>query len=324
MARTVIALYDEISDAHEAVRDLLAHDFDRENISLMVSNVQGRYNPYLAEVDHGPDRVSSETVEGAEVGAGIGAVIGGLGGLLVGLGALAVPGIGPVLAAGPLALAFSTLTGVGVGAVAGGVTGGAWGALVDMGVPKKEAGYYFEGVRRGGTLVTVLTSDETADQARDVLNAHNPVDLDERVASWLGRGWTGYEPGGKPYTPDELERERAYYGTLLKTEAGAGYGEGYGSGNRVSGSVGNEDYEPLFHQHYETMYGNSGIPYEYYHPAYRFGYELAENDRFADKSWEEVEPEARREWEERNDNIGWDEAKNPVHYAWNEVKDRIG
>jgi hypothetical protein len=328
MARTVIALYDEISDAHEAVRDLQAHGFDRENISLVVSNIQGRYNPYLAEVDNGPDQVSSETIKGAEVGAEIGAIIGGLGGLLVGLGALTVPGIGPVLAAGPLALAFSTLTGVGAGAVVGGVTGGAVGALVDMGVPEQEAGYYYEGVRRGGTLVTVLTSDETAEQARDILNMHNPVDLNERVASWIGRGWNGYEPGGKPYTSDELERERAYYGTLLKTQTGTGYNAGYGAGNSVPDGVGDEenreDYEALFHHNYESLYRNNDVPYEYYHPAYRFGYELAENNRFEDKSWEEVEPEARREWEERNENISWEVAKDPIRYAWNEVKDRIG
>jgi hypothetical protein len=150
--RTVVALYDNFSSANAAVRELVDRGFNREDISLMASDVENRYSPYLENRS-----ITPATADATGAGAGIGAIIGGLGGLLVGLGALAIPGIGPVIAAGPLATALSGLIGAGVGAVAGGVTGGLIGALVDLGVPEQQAGYYAEGVRRGGTLVVVQT-----------------------------------------------------------------------------------------------------------------------------------------------------------------------
>jgi stress response protein YsnF len=137
-------------------------------------------------------------------GAGVGAAVGGLGGLLVGLAALAIPGVGPVLAAGPLAAA---LAGAGIGAVAGGLIG----ALTDAGVPEEQAGLYAEGVRRGGTLVTVSAADGEADRIVDILERHNPVDIDRRAASWRESGWTGYEAGAEPYTADVIESERERY-----------------------------------------------------------------------------------------------------------------
>ncbi len=123
--------------------------------------------------------------------------LGALGGLLVGLGALTIPGIGPVIAAGPLAVALSTLTGVGVGAVAGGVTGGLLGALIGLGIPEQEAHYYAEGVRRGGVLVTVQADEYNADQITDILNHHDPIDIHSRAQKWREQGWTGFNPNEK-------------------------------------------------------------------------------------------------------------------------------
>ena len=80
-------------------------------------------------------------------------------GLLVGIGALAVPGIGPVLAFGPLAAAIgATAAGAGLGAAAGGIIG----ALVGLGIPEEDANFYAEGVKRGGVLVTVRADDARA------------------------------------------------------------------------------------------------------------------------------------------------------------------
>jgi hypothetical protein len=119
-----------------------------------------------------------ETLNGH--GAGIGAVVGGLGGLLVGLGALAIPGIGPVLAAGPLAAALGALAGAGIGAAAGGLIG----AMVDMGIPEDQAELYSEGVRRGATLVIVRASDERAEDAVRIMNQFNPIDINRRSEEW--------------------------------------------------------------------------------------------------------------------------------------------
>jgi uncharacterized protein (TIGR02271 family) len=118
-------------------------------------------------------------------GAGAGAALGGAAGLLVGLAALPIPGIGPIIAAGPIAAA---LAGAGVGAVAG----GGIGALTNMGIPEHEAHTLAEGIRRGGTLVTVSADDDDmADKAVEIMRDHGAIDIDERSRQWRTSGWTG-------------------------------------------------------------------------------------------------------------------------------------
>jgi uncharacterized membrane protein len=199
MTTTLSALYDNATDAQNAVRDLVNNGFSRENISVVASNAAGEYAEYEGEVT--PE---GETLDGAATGA----VLGGMAGLVVGLAALAIPGIGPVLAAGPLA---SALVAAGVGAGVGAAAGGLIGALVDMGVDEEQATYYAEGVRRGGTLVTVQADDHRVDEAIDILDSYEPVDLEERVSQWEEYGWEGYDPNADPYTVDEIERERERY-----------------------------------------------------------------------------------------------------------------
>lgn len=111
-------------------------------------------------------------------GAGLGAAFGGLVGLLAGLGALVIPGIGPIVAAGPLA---STLAGATVGAA----TGGLVGALSEIGVPEEEARHYAEAVRRGGTVIAVRAVDEhMVDRARVIMDRHGALNLRQRVVRW--------------------------------------------------------------------------------------------------------------------------------------------
>jgi uncharacterized membrane protein len=199
MTTTLSALYDNATDAQNAVRDLVNNGFARENISVVASDAAGEYARY-----EGEDIPEGETLDGAATGA----VLGGMAGLVVGLAALAIPGVGPVLAAGPIA---GALMAAGVGAGVGAIAGGLIGALVDMGVDEEQATYYAEGVRRGGTLVTVQTEDHRVDEAMDILDSYDPVDLEERVSQWQEYGWQGYDPEAEPYTVDEVERERARY-----------------------------------------------------------------------------------------------------------------
>jgi len=201
MAKTIVGLFDTLTEAQGAVQELINKGFPRDNISIAANNTAGEYAQSTA---------SSEEWSGTATGAAAGATIGGIGGLLVGLGALAIPGIGPVVAAGPL---IAALTGAGIGAVAGGLIG----ALTDVGVPEEEAGYYAEGVRRGGTLVTVNADDSRVDQAIDILEDHNAVDVEQRASSWKQSGWTGYSSTAKPYTADEIMRERERYRTTTPT-----------------------------------------------------------------------------------------------------------
>jgi uncharacterized membrane protein len=199
---TITALYDYREDAQRALRELVDMGIAREDVSLVALDAAGEYSRY-----HGRDLpVESDTAEGAATGA----VIGGLGGLVVGLAALAIPGIGPVLAAGPIA---SALIAGGVSAGVGAVAGGLVGALVDLGLSEEEAGYYAEGVRRGGTLLTVTTTENMTNRVMDVMDRHNAVDIEERATAWRETGWAGYDPNARPYDVDEIERERARYGT---------------------------------------------------------------------------------------------------------------
>lgn len=118
------------------------------------------------------DDTGSNVAGGAATGAVTGGILGGLAGLLVGIGALAIPGIGPVVAGGALASAFglgggTAVAGAGIGAGVGGVIG----ALTGLGFSKDEAEYYDRGVRRGDTLVTVHDEEGRADTIFDETGA---------------------------------------------------------------------------------------------------------------------------------------------------------
>ena len=187
--RTLSKIYDTYGQARQAVADLNAAGVPDKNISLVANkHVSAEYD----DVDEH---------EGAATGAGIGAAVGGAGGLLAGLGIMAIPGIGPVVAVGWLA---STL----VGAIAGAATGGIVGALVDAGVSKDDAEVYSEAIRRGGTLVTVQADDDQVPAVEAILNRHQPIDPGIRRDEYRRAGWKGYDPSAQPYDLSEAERER--------------------------------------------------------------------------------------------------------------------
>lgn len=251
--------------------------------------------------------------EGVATGAGVGAAIGGLGGLLVGIGALAIPGIGPVLAAGPIA---SALIGMGVGAV----TGGLIGALVDAGVPEEQASLYAEGIRRGGTLVKVTTSEDRSNDATRIMDRFNPVDIDQRATSWRSEEWSRFDPNATPYTQSEFERERSRYSTDLGREVGQERSRIHTYGTeRAMGGTAYDEYDPLFRTHYQTTYGSTGRSYEEYGPAYLYGYELARNPQYRNRTWDQVETDARRSWESEHDDTLWEDIKDAVREAWMRV-----
>lgn len=343
MAKTVVALYDDFNSANDAVKELVNNGFSRSNISIMANDASGQYSRELNSNVPAAAPASGAS-EGAGVGAGVGALVGGLGGLLIGLGALTIPGIGPVLAAGPLAAALTGLAGAGVGAVAGGVAGGLIGALVDMGVPEDTAGAYVEGIRRGGNLVTVKTDDQMAAKAVEILNRHQPVDVNDRVAQWRQAGWTGFEHGApldttapsgvdraepRPFeqSPTDIPQGHLHaedMRTNVETGIGLGTAGVAAEEMRDAGfSRGGSDFSAFdsdFRHHFETTFSDTGYSYDQFVPAYRYGYDLANDGRFQNAPWIQVEPEARRYWDERNPGT-WDRFKDAVHHAWEEIKD---
>ena len=123
--------------------------------------------------------------------------------MLAGLGLLAIPGLGPVVAAGWLAATA-------VGAAAGAATGGVVGALTEAGLSKEEAPLYAEGVRRGGTLVSARVPDGDRARLEGILN-QSAVNIRDRSAAWQKSGWKTFDPASKPYSADEVRKERELY-----------------------------------------------------------------------------------------------------------------
>jgi hypothetical protein len=247
MAKTVVGLMDDRDEAESVVRKLVDEGFARSDISIMASNAGGSYSTsetarssatsYSSSDSgtYGENRHSDsrDVGSGALTGAGTGAVLGGIAGLVVGMAGLAIPGIGPVIAAGPLAAA---LAGAGAGAVAGGLIG----ALVNIGVPEDEANYYAEGMRRGGVLVTVNARDEDkADHAADIMRDHGAVDIEERASQWKQTGWSRFDETAAPYAGDTSIRSR---GSIFADNdigsgrrSGSGSASAYGSANDIQG-----------------------------------------------------------------------------------------
>lgn len=208
---TISRLYDDYSTASRVVSELETAGVPRGDISIVASNADNWYTGEGAtttttttrgRVDRDRDGVD-DRAEGAAAGAGVGAVIGGTAGLLAGLGLLAIPGIGPVVAAG-------WLVSTAVGALAGGTAGGILGALTQAGVSDEDAHVYAEGIRRGGTLVSVRVPDSDGARVESILD-RSAVDISERSAAWRRSGWSRFDENAKPYTPDEIQRERAQY-----------------------------------------------------------------------------------------------------------------
>jgi hypothetical protein len=343
MAKTVVGLFESHTAAQRAVQDLANSGFSRNEISLLANDARGEYANYR-EVGG-----ASSTGEGAAAGA-VGGVLGGVLGLLVGVGALAIPGIGPVLAAGPLAAALgtagaSTLVGAGVGAAAGGVVG----ALVGAGIPEEDANFYAEGVRRGGTLVMVKTSDDMAQNAYTIMQRAGAVDVDKRSSEYRVGGWSRFDETAEPYdgatSIDDKWQRSSKAGTAGGAAAGAVAGAAMGAaGGPVGAAVGGvagaaagagvgaagdvagetiessfDTYDTDFRSHYNTYSANRGYTYDQYQPVYQYGYTLATNPAYRDRDWDSIEADARTRWEERNPGT-WEEFKESVRYAWDKVR----
>ena len=163
---TISRLYKDHDTGARVVAELERSGIPHSDISIIANNDTGWFDQNRSSrIDRDADGVD-DRAEGAATGAGIGATLGGLGGLLAGLGIMAIPGIGPVVAAGWLASTAAL-------ALAGGATGGLIGALTQSGVGEDEARTYAEGVRRGGTLVTVRADESRRAAVESIMQRFN-------------------------------------------------------------------------------------------------------------------------------------------------------
>ena len=138
--RQVVGTYDTDTEAIAAIENLKRQGFTADEISVISRSSD--------QVEHVVEETDTHAGEGAATGAATGGLIGGLGGILTGLGALAIPGVGPIIAAGPIVAGIT-------GAAAGAVVGGLAGALIGMGIPDEEAHQYNEQFEHGKILVLV-------------------------------------------------------------------------------------------------------------------------------------------------------------------------
>lgn len=187
--RTVVGVFDGPSHAEMALNELKSAGFSPNQVSVVARD--NRETRDMVET-------TGMGAEGAGTGAFLGGITGGVLGWLVGIGALAIPGIGPIVAAGALA---TTLGGAALGAV----TGGLIGALVDLGIPEEEAAGYETHVKQGSILLTVnANSDQQARTAHEIFNRHGGADVRAYGVSGMGTDTTR---AGRSHDDDTLGDE---------------------------------------------------------------------------------------------------------------------
>jgi uncharacterized protein (TIGR02271 family) len=184
--KTVIGLFGSLPEAQGVAKELIRSGFRRDCISAVVIDPEGQ----------DATNIISDKPENRTTGTAEGAAVAGLGGLLTGSRVVVAPGIGPVLAAGPLTAALTR-----------DAIGGLIGALTNAGVSEEKSHHYAEGVRRGAVLVTVNAADELIEHAAGIMQRSGVLDVDKLAAQWRQSGWTGYNPKGEPYPRNELSRQ---------------------------------------------------------------------------------------------------------------------
>jgi hypothetical protein len=163
MKKAVIAIVETDAQAQSIVNELGGAGFRSSDISVLFPDKDGTQ---AFAHEH-----NTKAPEGAVAGAGAGGVVGGTVGILAGIGALAIPGLGPFIAAGPLLAALS-------GAAAGAAVGGLTGALVGMGIPEYEAKLYEGKLRNGNLLVSVHTDNSDQQKlAQDIFKRNGAKDV---------------------------------------------------------------------------------------------------------------------------------------------------
>ena len=184
MTQTLTRLYDSYDTALRAALTLKEAGFTERDVSLVSSRAasQSGADEVVPPADH------------AGTGAAVGGIVGAATGLMAGTGMLAIPGIGPVVAAGWLASTFAMGA---AGVAAGGLAGGLLGALADTGT-EEEIQVYAESIRRGDTLVTVRAPDDRALEAARILTSFPFVDVASREAEYRSGGWQGFDEASQP------------------------------------------------------------------------------------------------------------------------------
>jgi len=185
MSKAVFCLVRDYAKASDIVTNLQSAGFSNNDISVLMPDKEG-----TRDFAH---EHSTKAPEGAATGAGAGGVVGGALGWLAGIGSLAIPGVGPFIAAGPI---MAALSGAAVGAAVGGITG----ALVGLGIPEFEAKRYEGKIKGGNVLISVHSENsEETKRAKDIFERAGAEDISTSgEASVPGSSKTSKTPTGQP------------------------------------------------------------------------------------------------------------------------------
>ncbi len=190
--KTVIALFDTFEAAQSAVVDVIKAGAARNRIGMLANRSEGNQPGLLSNPAYAREQLEADSdtqsgiVTGAEVGIGIGCILGFL------ASSVAVPGIGLLLAGG-------TLISVAGGAAVFGCIGAAIGKMTDHNVSDRDAKLYEEGLKRGGTLVTVHVDAGESDTMEKIFKRHGAVDIEDRAPDWMAAGWFTFDPGNNAF-----------------------------------------------------------------------------------------------------------------------------
>jgi hypothetical protein len=278
-----------------AVDRLMAEGFRKEDISVLLPEQSG-----TKDFAH---EKQTKAPEGTTTGAVAGGAVGGTLGLLAGIGALAIPGVGPFIAAGPI---MGALAGLG----AGGAIGGLVGALVGMGIPEYEAKRYEGRIKSGGILLSVhCDNSDWVKRAKDLLETTGAEDV-----SSAGEAGADYAKADKP-----LPR-----GAETTARGASNYPERDREARMAAGSSqAYTQYDADYRRDFELRYAGSRYSYAEYEPAYRLGSTWGSDERYRDSDWPTVETQARRDWESRGEGR-WEDFKDAVRYGWDRVRGKRG
>jgi uncharacterized membrane protein len=189
--KTVAAVFPALNEAGGACHDLEQIGVPREDISLIAGNDASLHDQYLEKARKASTSTAVAAASDASFGGGMG--------ILAMLIALAIPGVGPIVALGPM---LTVLAAMGVGAAAGGLIG----AFHNMGISHEEAPLYEEAVRRGAVMVAALVDDRLEEVAVATMKRHGARDVREEADTWGHSGWSGPAHDPHPYVSDSAIR----------------------------------------------------------------------------------------------------------------------
>lgn len=192
MSKTLVALFNQLTDAEAAVSELVAAGFDHSHISLLANDVTGEYGQYVSTAR---TTTTSSTTTTTDTNGGHG-FFGGLVDSLFGDSAdvqtTEVQGVGKTISTGPLARYNDNIV----------------GGLQQIGLTADESNSFAEGLRRGGVIVAVETADDMTDHALDLLDKHNAADVEGYVEKWKAEGYTAFDATKPPYNAAEISEYR--------------------------------------------------------------------------------------------------------------------